>query len=264
MRLGARDYDAEVGRWTTKDPLLFGGGDPNLYAYVYDDPVNLVDPTGLLATDEEVASASAGIGDQILGGFLGHSIGPWLRGLLGIDDLVDYCSDAYAAGRLFGDLLVAAAASAGTAYLLERYGAALAARLLGGLGVGGSVAAAEVAAGDAAAGGGAEIAAEAGGGGIEATVPSLHNLGRQLAAEEAAGAFTATGELSQAAIQGARELSLSLGNPAIPQGFAKFATQTFQSPAGPFQVHFYMNPTSRAVFYGLDYKVVFTRGIRPY
>jgi RHS repeat-associated protein len=45
-RFGARDYDAEVGRWTAKDPIGFAGGDTNLYAYVGNDPVNLFDPTG--------------------------------------------------------------------------------------------------------------------------------------------------------------------------------------------------------------------------
>src|SRR6185503_11893125 len=33
VRFGARDYDPETGRWTTKDPILFGGGDINLYEY---------------------------------------------------------------------------------------------------------------------------------------------------------------------------------------------------------------------------------------
>ena len=47
-RFGARDYDAEVGRWTAKDPIRFAGGDTNLYGYVLNDPVNWVDPTGLL------------------------------------------------------------------------------------------------------------------------------------------------------------------------------------------------------------------------
>ena len=46
VRFGARDYDAEVGRWTSKDPILFGGGDSNLFAYVRSDPVNLLDPAG--------------------------------------------------------------------------------------------------------------------------------------------------------------------------------------------------------------------------
>lgn len=44
---GAREYDAQIGRWTRKDPIGFGGGDSNLYAYGLGDPVNQVDPLGL-------------------------------------------------------------------------------------------------------------------------------------------------------------------------------------------------------------------------
>ncbi len=47
VRFGARDYDPETGRWTAKDPILFGGRQANLYAYVRNDPVNFTDPTGL-------------------------------------------------------------------------------------------------------------------------------------------------------------------------------------------------------------------------
>ena len=36
-----------VGRWTAKDPILWRGGDSDLYAYVGSDPVNRADPTGL-------------------------------------------------------------------------------------------------------------------------------------------------------------------------------------------------------------------------
>ncbi len=46
VRFGARDYDAEIGRWTAKDPILFNGGQANLYVYVGNDPVNGIDPEG--------------------------------------------------------------------------------------------------------------------------------------------------------------------------------------------------------------------------
>jgi RHS repeat-associated protein len=46
VRFGARDYDAQTGRWTAKDPILFDGGDTNLYGYVLNDPVNFTDQTG--------------------------------------------------------------------------------------------------------------------------------------------------------------------------------------------------------------------------
>ena len=47
VRFGARDYDPEIGRWTAKDPIDFGGGDSNLYGYVLADPINSIDPFGL-------------------------------------------------------------------------------------------------------------------------------------------------------------------------------------------------------------------------
>lgn len=48
VRFGARDYDPETGRWTAKDPILFEGGDANLYGYVLNNPVNITDIRGLL------------------------------------------------------------------------------------------------------------------------------------------------------------------------------------------------------------------------
>ena len=47
VRFGARDYDPQTGRWTSKDPLGFGGG-TNLYRYVLNDPLNFIDPLGKL------------------------------------------------------------------------------------------------------------------------------------------------------------------------------------------------------------------------
>ncbi|HKO89768.1 MAG TPA: RHS repeat-associated core domain-containing protein, partial [Polyangiaceae bacterium] len=56
VHFGARDYDAEVGRWTSKDPIGFAGGQNNLYGYVANDPVNAIDPEG------EAALVGAAIG----------------------------------------------------------------------------------------------------------------------------------------------------------------------------------------------------------
>jgi RHS repeat-associated protein len=52
LRFGVRDYYPATGRWTAKDPILFNGGDTNLYGYVLNDPVNLVDPAGLEGDDD--------------------------------------------------------------------------------------------------------------------------------------------------------------------------------------------------------------------
>ncbi|MBU0475276.1 MAG: RHS repeat-associated core domain-containing protein [Bacteroidetes bacterium] len=47
VRFGARDYDPIEGRWTSKDPILFAGGQSNLYVYVYNNPINIYDISGL-------------------------------------------------------------------------------------------------------------------------------------------------------------------------------------------------------------------------
>jgi RHS repeat-associated protein len=52
VRFGARDYDPWTGRWTLRDPIKFDGGQANLYAYVDNEPVNFIDPTGLSKTDK--------------------------------------------------------------------------------------------------------------------------------------------------------------------------------------------------------------------
>ncbi len=91
-------------------------------------------------------------------------------------------------------------------------------------------------------------------------------LANQLVHAEASSAFTAAGELSPEAIQGAKQIIApgQLGNPAIPSGFGKYTTETFASPSGPFQVHFYMNHSNGAIYYGMDYKAVFNNGVQPF
>ncbi len=42
----ARYYHPALQRFISEDPIGFNGGDVNLYGYVFNDPINLVDPTG--------------------------------------------------------------------------------------------------------------------------------------------------------------------------------------------------------------------------
>jgi len=57
VRFGWRDYDPDTGRWTAKDPILFAGGDTDLYGYCLKDSVNFVDSEG-----QFINLAAAGVG----------------------------------------------------------------------------------------------------------------------------------------------------------------------------------------------------------
>jgi len=65
VRFGARDYDPQVGRWTSKDPVGFVGG-WDLFVYSGNDPVNVADRLGWACES----------GD---GGDTGFGSGPWGR-----------------------------------------------------------------------------------------------------------------------------------------------------------------------------------------
>jgi RHS repeat-associated protein len=68
VRFGARDYDAETGRWTAKDPIRFQATDWNLYRYVAGNPISFVDPSGEIGPLVAIGLAFIGSGAVGAGG----------------------------------------------------------------------------------------------------------------------------------------------------------------------------------------------------
>ena len=79
-RFGARDYDAQVGRWTAKDSIKFNGGDANLFGYVANNPLTFIDPSGKIIPLAPLipliplALQAAGDAALITGGLIGGAI----------------------------------------------------------------------------------------------------------------------------------------------------------------------------------------------
>lgn len=87
---------------TARDPIGFAGGDSNLYGYVFSDPINFIDPNGLIgyitglpSVPQGVVNFFAGLGDALL-----LNQGDSLRKLVGVDGGINTCSTSYKAGSL--------------------------------------------------------------------------------------------------------------------------------------------------------------------
>ena len=62
-----RYYDPRTGRFLQQDLLGFAGGDLNLYRYVGNNPVNFVDPFGLLAQAATLRGTAVRISPPLIG-----------------------------------------------------------------------------------------------------------------------------------------------------------------------------------------------------
>ncbi|MDD4976742.1 MAG: hypothetical protein PHY93_20470 [Bacteriovorax sp.] len=71
------ERDPQTGRFTSKDPIGFNGGDINLYRYVKNQPTILTDPSGKApgAVGSVWTGLSGGGNGNIIGSLVGGSIG---------------------------------------------------------------------------------------------------------------------------------------------------------------------------------------------
>jgi len=97
-RFGARDYDASIGRWSSKDPIKFSGGDSNLFGYVFSDPVNFIDQNGKTPT---AVTAVAGAAVGAIGGAIGAAIGTAVSGG-SFGDVVSAAGNGFVYGGIAG------------------------------------------------------------------------------------------------------------------------------------------------------------------
>ncbi len=77
VHFGARDYDPETGRWISRDPILFAGGETSLYGYAGNDPINFIDPSGLYClSNRAILAISGAIGGALAGAAATSETGP--------------------------------------------------------------------------------------------------------------------------------------------------------------------------------------------
>ncbi len=75
VRFGFRDYDPDTGRWTAKDPIGFAGGDTDLYGYVQNNPVNRIDPLGLVDSVTAAYNSAMASGNYAEAAAIAESMG---------------------------------------------------------------------------------------------------------------------------------------------------------------------------------------------
>jgi RHS repeat-associated protein len=96
---GYRHYDPNGGRWTAKDPIVFKGGDVDLYGYSLSDPLNFVDPWGFARY--RVYWSMTGVGAAGMGGAkITGIVVSMEKNCAGLYDAIEF--EGYLAGVSFG------------------------------------------------------------------------------------------------------------------------------------------------------------------
>jgi len=117
----AKHYDSVAGRFIQKDPIGLNAGDTNLYRYVFNSPLNFIDPTGLkidyagyVLTNYNVTSALYMLNQAIIGA--GYSDNSFTIRVTGGDRYTDSNGDI----RSLTNRQLVSGASMQSPHLLER------------------------------------------------------------------------------------------------------------------------------------------------
>jgi hypothetical protein len=104
--VGAREYDPRTARWLQRDPIDAASGDPNLYRYCGNDPINCADPSGLAAQWVhgllDLAGWIPGIGEvaDLINAGLYAAEGDWTNAGISALGVIPWLGDAAKAGRM--------------------------------------------------------------------------------------------------------------------------------------------------------------------
>ena len=103
--MGARTYDPRTARWLQRDPIDAASGDPNLYRYCGNDPINQVDPDGTNWTYHDLLDAAGFIpvvGEIAdLANAVGYALeGDWVNAGISAAGVIPVVGDLAKAGRV--------------------------------------------------------------------------------------------------------------------------------------------------------------------
>jgi RHS repeat-associated protein len=294
VSMGARYYDAGIGQFASVDPILDPGRPRTLnpYAYALNNPTSLSDPSGLNVPGYEggpctsncpgsepdpdplpavAASPSAS----------GGGAGPGVASTPAVTVMASPSPVPDSGGGPFG-LIKSAAKFYDKVLPYLPYGQEVQKIYHDTLRCGGSDNIGQcgplwfdlfimgMSFAPAVKGLGVVRAGEATGG--AASSANAARLAGQLSEQEAGAVFTSSGTLQPEVIADSTKIinGTRLGNDAVVKSltadgsniadWGKYTTRSFESPSGPFQVHFYQDSLTGRVFYDLDYKAVFVGG----